>query len=172
MKIFSLLFLFVSLHTFSQNSEKICHKIAHVDVEYVLTVWGKVRNVDSIVYKEKLEYERQFEPTYKQYLEIEKSISSGLYEGVELDDKKLQYNQLSERVQEFSYNAKSRLVKRQQVLMKPLLEKVKLAINDIAFEGNYDYVLSSTSGDSSLVLFCKNDGNDVTDQLLLKLGIK
>ena len=171
MKVYFFLLSFYTLKVFSQNTNTSCHKIAHVDVEYALSVWAEVRNVDSIVYKEKLEYERQFEPTYKEYLVVEKALSSGMYQGVELEDKKLQYVQLSERVSEFSYNAKNRLIKRQSALMKPLLVKVKLAINDIAYEESYDYVLSSTSGEFSLVLFCKNEGDDITDQLLNKLGI-
>ena len=111
MRVYFFLFFFCALKVFSQNTNPICHKIAHVDVEYALSIWTEVRNVDSIVYKEKLEYERQFEPTYKEYLVIEKAVSSGQYEGVELEDKRLQYFQLSERVKEFSYNAKNRLVK-------------------------------------------------------------
>jgi outer membrane protein len=172
MKFLIFSFFCLSLTAFSQTSGRVCHKIAHVDVEYVLSVWEKVHNVDSIVYGEKLEYERQFEPTYKQYLEVEEAINSNKYEGIELEDKQLQYEQLQKRVQEFSYNAKRRLVNRQQELMKPLLERVKLSINDIAYEGDYDYIISSTSGDSSLVLFCKTDGDDVTEKLLMKLGIK
>ena len=99
-------------------------------------------------------------------------LSSGEYEGVELQDKQLQYDQLARRVQEFSYNAKKRLVERQQELMKPLLTRVRVAIDEIAYDGDYDYVLSSTTGDTSLILFCKNDGDDITDSLLRKLGIR
>ena len=172
MRLFSFFLLLVSLDAFSQNDPRICHKVAHVDVEYVLSSWQKVKTVDSIVYREKLEYETQFEPTYKQYLEVEAEISSGKYEGVELEDKELQFQQLQSRVEQFSYNAKRRLVLRQKELMKPLLDKVKIAINDIAYEGGYDYVLSSTSGDTSLVLFCKDEGDDVTGQLLKKLSIQ
>lgn len=172
MKAYSILFLFFSFGLFGQQSGRVCHKIAHVDVEYVLSIWKKVQDVDSIVYSEKIEYERQFEPVYKQYLALEESLTSGQFEGVELQDKQLQYDQLARRVQEFSYNAKRRLVTRQQELMKPLLTKVRVAIDEIAYDGDYDYVLSSTSGDASLILFCKNDGDDITDLLLRKLGIK
>ena len=172
MRVYSFLLLFFSFGIFAQQPERICHKVAHVDVEYVLSVWQKVRDVDSTVYREKMEYERQFEPTYQEYLDVEQAIASGNYGGVELDDKKLQYQQLARRVQEFSYNAKRRLLIRQQELMKPLLEKVKASINEIAYEGDYDYVLSSTTGETSLILFCKNDGDDITDLLLRKLGIR
>jgi outer membrane protein len=172
MRFFTFWLLLISFTGFSQAPTENCHRIAHVDVEYVLSVWQKVQDVDSTVYNEKFEYETQFEPVYKEYLQVEDEINSGVYKEGELEDKKLQFQQLQTRVQQFSYSAKKRLVDRQRELMKPLLEKVKMAINDIAYEGNYDYVLSSTSGDSSLVLFCKNGGNDVTDQLLTKLSIK
>ncbi len=172
MKNIVVLFLFFSGVSFAQNTTKVCHKIAHVDVEYVLSVWHKVKEVDSIVYGEKAEYERQFQSTYKEYLDLEELMSKKKYTEELYIEKEKELNQLKQKVQQFSFDVKNRLANRQNKLMKPLLAQVKLAIDQLAFEGDYDYVLSSTTGSTSLILFCKNSGDDITDQLLKKIGVK
>lgn len=172
MRTYTVLFLLLTNFFAGAQNEQICHKIAHVDVEYILASWDAVKEVDSIVYAEQYQYEKQFESTYNQYLKLEEAVNSGNFEGVVLEDKQLQFKQLGQRVQTFQYSVETALFERQQGLMKPLLDKVKGTINEVADEGGYDYVLSSTSGESSIVLFCRTERDDVTDQVLNKLGIK
>lgn len=170
MRVFLTSVLFVvALFSFAQE-DKVCHKIAHIDVEYIMSEWGKVRAVDSIIYSERNKLETQFRPTYNEYLLLEHELSAGKYEGIVLEDKKLQYEQLRSRVEQFTSSLRTSLLNKQQELMQPLLTELKDAINQVADEGQYDYVLSTTSGEGSVVLFCRNQGDEITLEVLKRLS--
>ncbi|MDB4835295.1 OmpH family outer membrane protein [Cyclobacteriaceae bacterium] len=162
------LFTVICLPLLSQEKE--CHRIAHVDIEYITSNWSKITEVDSIIYAERAQAESGFRPTYNEYLKLEQEISNGKYEGVVLTDKQFQLQQLRDRVEKFTYALKSSLLQRQQELMQPLLQELKTTINTIADEGEYDYVISTTANNSSVVLFCRNNGDEITFQVLRRLS--
>ena len=153
-----------------QGQEKVCHKIAHVDVEYIMGEWRKVVEVDSIIYSERNKLEAEFRPTYNNYLQLEKELAAGKYEGIVLEDKKLQYEQLRTRVETFSSSLRTSLIDSQQSLMRPLLAELKKTINEVADEGDYDYVISTTTGESSVVLFFRNQEDEITLEVLKRLS--
>lgn len=119
--------LFFNLVTFSQEDNKICHKVAHVDIEYIMSQWSKISKVDSIIYTERNKLESNFRPTYNEYLLLEKELLASKYVELELRDKELQFRQLKTRVDQFSYTLNKSLVKKQKQLMSPLLNELKSA---------------------------------------------
>ena len=150
--------------------EKVCHKIAHFDVEYIMSEWSKVVAVDSMIYSERNKLEAEFRPTYNDFLQLQKELAIGKYEGIILEDKQLQYEQLKARVESFSTSLRTSLIETQQDLMRPLLAELKATISDVADEGQYDYVISTTTGESSVVLFFRNQEDEVTLEVLKRLS--
>jgi len=159
----------VSIFNFFAQNNRACHRIAHVDVEYVLSEWKEVRKVDSIIFQEKLQAEQNFRPIYNEYQNLYQEVSDGKYTGVQLEDKLLKLDQLEDKVQNYNYELKQTLSAKQERMMKPLFDKLKVVIDDLAVEGDYDYVLSSVSGESSIVLFSKAEGDDLTRKVLEKI---
>ncbi len=168
-KVLSVLFLTISLLSFSQDG-KVCHKIAHIDVEYIMSEWVKVRAIDSTIYSERNQKESEFRPTYNQYLQLEQELAAGKYEGLILENKQLQYEQLRSRVEKFSSSLRTLLLNMQQEMMAPLLSELKATINLVADEGQYDYVISTTTEEGSVVLFCRNQGDEITMEVLRRLS--
>jgi outer membrane protein len=75
---------------------------------------------------------------------------------------------LSKRYQDLQTQAKQQVDGKSQELMKPLLDKTKAAINDVAKEKGYTYVFDTTATG----ILVMPPGDDLLPAVKLKLGIK
>ncbi len=75
---------------------------------------------------------------------------------------------LEKRITEFQQTAEADLQKKEQELLQPIIDKAKTAINDVAKEGNYTYVLDSSVG----VVLYSVEGDDILAKVKKKLGIE
>jgi outer membrane protein len=59
------------------------------------------------------------------------------------------------------------------VLVDPLLDKIQKAIDAVAEEHAYTYILSTAAqyGGSSVILFAKNKNENISDLVLKKMGV-
>ena len=71
------------------------------------------------------------------------------------------------RIQEHSAKARQDLQKKENDLLKPILEKVRTAIQKVAREKGYDYVLDSTTGTGVLLA----DGYNLMPDVKKELGM-
>lgn len=74
---------------------------------------------------------------------------------------------LEKRITEFQQTAEEDLQKKEQDLLQPIIDKAKTAINDVAKENGYTYILDSSVG---VVLFSV-ESDDILPAVKKKLGI-
>lgn len=72
------------------------------------------------------------------------------------------------KIQEFQQNAVQQMQKKEQELLKPVFEKARTTIQNVAREKGYDYVLDSTTGTGVLLA----DGYDLMPAVKKALGIQ
>lgn len=72
------------------------------------------------------------------------------------------------RIQNFQQDAQDAMQKRQQELLTPIINKVKKAIEEVAKEKGYNYVLDSSSG----VLLFSQPSDDLMPFVKRKLNLK
>ena len=82
--------------------------------------------------------------------------------------KQREIQDMGARIQEFQENAQKQLQQREQDLLKPIIDRAKKAIEDVAREGGYTYILDSGT---ATVLFSQ-DSDDIMPQVKKKLGLK
>jgi outer membrane protein len=75
---------------------------------------------------------------------------------------------LEKRIGEFQQTAEADLQKKEQELLQPIIDKAKTAINDVAKENNYTYILDSSVG----VVLYSIEGDDILPAVKKKLGIQ
>lgn len=75
---------------------------------------------------------------------------------------------LEKRIGEFQQTAEADLQKKEQTLLQPIIDKAKTAINDVAKEDGYTYVLDSSVG----VVLYSVEGDDLLPKVKTKLGIQ
>ena len=75
---------------------------------------------------------------------------------------------LEKRIGEFQQTAEADLQKKEQELLQPIIDKAKTAINDVAKEGSYTYILDSSVG----VVLYSVEGDDILPAVKKKLGVE
>lgn len=75
---------------------------------------------------------------------------------------------MGSRIEEFQQNAQRQLQERQEQLLKPIVDRAKKAIEDVAKEGGYTYIFDSGMG----TLLYQQDSDDILPMVKKKLGLK
>jgi outer membrane protein len=74
---------------------------------------------------------------------------------------------LEKRITEFQQTAEADLQKKEEELLQPVIDKAKEAINTVAKEGAYTYILDSSVG----VVLYSVEGDDILPAVKKKLGL-
>src|SRR5690606_7110220 len=83
------------------------------------------------------------------------------------DNKIKEITDLEKRITEFQKTAQADLQKKEEKLLQPIIDKAKQAIDDVAKENNYTYILDSSLG----VVLYSVDSDDILPLVKKKLGI-
>lgn len=104
----------------------------------------------------------EMEKRYNDYMENQ----SGWTELIR-QTKQREIQDMGARIQEFQENAQKQLQQREADLLKPIIDRAKKAIEDVAREGGYTYILDS--GTASVLY--SQDSDDIMPQVKKKLGL-
>jgi outer membrane protein len=167
-KFFAVVVLIVgcSSLSFSQNPVK----IGYIDFN---TLLAAMPGVDSVkiklqVYQKQLtdqmdKMKAEFESKYGDYQAQASSMSDLIKQ-----TKEKELSDLQGRIDAFQQKASQDLQSKQQELVAPFIEKAKKAINDVAKENKFTYVLNAIED----VVVYKDETNDVMALVKKKLGIQ
>ena len=154
-----------SLQSFAQTQ-----KFGHIDSQKLLTQMPQRDSASKVLEKEYKEMESilqemqvEFNKKYQTYLEKQDSLSVMAKKA-----KEEELQQLQERVQNYQTTAQQDIQKREGELMKPIMDKAKKAIEEVAKEGGFLYVFDVSGG---LLLYYSDKSVDIMSLVKKKLGI-
>ncbi|MBQ3579399.1 MAG: OmpH family outer membrane protein [Bacteroidales bacterium] len=81
--------------------------------------------------------------------------------------KERELQDMGARIQEFQENAEKKLQDRQQEVLKPIIDRAKKAIEDVAKENGYTYIFDTSVG----ALLYQQDSEDILPLVKKKLGL-
>ena len=82
--------------------------------------------------------------------------------------KQREIQDMAARIEEFQKNAQESLQNREQELLKPIIDRAKQAIEDVAKEGGYTYILDA----GTAAILYSQDSDDIMPLVKKKLGLK
>ena len=82
--------------------------------------------------------------------------------------KQREIQDMAARIEEFQQNAQKQLQEREQELLKPVIDRAKQAIEDVAREGGYTYILDA----GTAAILYDVGGDDIMPLVKKKLGLK
>ncbi|MCX7877934.1 MAG: OmpH family outer membrane protein [Ignavibacteria bacterium] len=165
MKFVLFLFLFFSSFLYSQQ------KIGYVDSRVIMENFQDARdaqtNLDNLVTKWKGELQMMNDSliNLKEDFERKKLI---LTENIR-KQKEDEIKSLEKRIADFrqeKFGENGEYFRKQNELMKPVQDRIFKAIQDVAREGNYDFVIDRST---QLLLLYMNDKYDLTQKVIKKL---
>ena len=131
-------------------------KIAHVSLDSLIMIMPETKLATDATqnYKKGIEQEiitmqTEFEAKYKDYMEKKPTMSQPVMQNKEQD-----LQQLQQRIEAFKQQANQDIQMKYGELTSPILEKAKKAIDAVAKESGYKYVLD-TSPNNGSVLYCE-----------------
>ncbi|MBT3442414.1 MAG: OmpH family outer membrane protein [Flavobacteriaceae bacterium] len=167
MKIFktlstTILFLF-ALTTMTAQS-----KIAHIDSQTLISQMPEVKEAQAQLEKLQKTYATEIDASMKEYQTKLQTYSADAQNQTEVTNQARQKELagMEQNIQQYQQTASQDVQKKQADLLKPLIDKAKEAIQKIAKEQGFDYVIDATQG-GSLILA---NGKDLMEEVKKELG--
>ncbi len=164
---FTKIFTLIALITIASVSY--AQKLGHVNSSDILSVMPeKVQaEKDFAAYQAQLEDQLQkmsaeLKTKYSDYQTNSPNMSEPIKKA-----KENEIRDMESRIQEFRSGAEEDLAKKESDLLEPIITKVKVAIEEVAKEGQYTYIFDSSAG---LLLYSK-ESEDIMSKVKKKLGL-
>ena len=169
-KLFSVLFLGVSLFMFTGVAYAQM-KIAYVNSAEILEAMPestKVRSDLESYYGELQTLLQNMVTEYSNKVQDYEANQASMSNLVK-QSKEKEIVDMENRIQQFRANADEELAKKQEELLKPVLDKVQNAINAVGKEKGYTYIIDNAAG---TLVYLGPDAIDASKDVKAKLGIK
>ena len=153
----------LSMISFSQAALK----IGHVDIAEILAVLPARDSAAAIIDKETKEMQSTYDEMTTVYNKMLDDYEKGQSTFTEIVKKNKETELLDKekRLQEFEQNASTNLQKRNSDLIQPILNKILRAIDKVAAENGFTYVLDVSKGS---VVYTSKDSQNI-NSLVLKV---
>ncbi|MFN0200578.1 MAG: OmpH family outer membrane protein [Bacteroidia bacterium] len=151
-------------------------KIGYCNIQVVLAYMPEVMQMEQELntFRQKCAESLQTKEKYAQdkYAETMEAIEKGLLSKEEIAGREQEIMKLQKEIQDYAQKCEADMGAKQQTMMKPVTEKLKQTVDGIAKEKGYTHVLNSMdAGGTSIILFAP-EGDDITQIVMDKLGIK
>jgi outer membrane protein len=147
----------------------LAQKIAHVNLDSLITIMPESKTAQQAVqdYAKQLEgqvtaMQTELQTKYEAYQKDAPNLAP-----IVKDSREKELNDLNQRIQDFQQQAQADYQKKSAELSKPVYEKAKKAIDVVAKENGYKYVLDTSTG---LVIY-NEPADDIIGLVVKKLGI-
>jgi outer membrane protein len=151
--------------SFTANAQK----IAHINLDSLISVMPETKVATQSVqdYAKQLEtqvtaMQTELQTKYEDYQAKQKDMPE-----LVRASKEKELNDLNQRIQDFQQQAQQDYQKKSAELSKPVYEKAKKAIDQVAKENGFKYVLDTSTG---MVIY-NEPADDVFNLVVKKLGI-
>lgn len=168
--LFTALVLFASLSIQAQTSVK----IGWTNIDHILQNLPDSKEIQTKLTTERAQYEKLYneklQEAQKMFEDYQKNAAT-MSAVIKADKEKTLQNKQTE-LQELQQNSETALQTKQQELLTPVMNKIQKAIDDVAKENGYTYVLNSDAGyGTTPVLLVAPDTDNISNLVFKKLGV-
>ncbi len=111
--------------------------------------------------------QQMLESLQGKYASLQKRVDDGLISQVDAQKEAEALAKEEQTLMKFEQDMVNQLTTKREELIKPILDKVQGAIDDVAAQNGYQYIFDTSSG---VLLYAKPE-DDITDRVKAKLGI-
>jgi len=145
-------------------------KLAHVNSQELMKIMPGVDTAQKAIQDFAGHLEDELKAMYaefeKKYADYERD--GALMPQITRNAKEKELQDLQARIRKFEQDAQDVLQEKQEELLKPIIDRAKKAIEDVAKENGYNYVFDSGTG----TLLYSDESDDIMGLVKKKLGIK
>ncbi len=146
-------------------------KIGHINSAELLSAMPAAKSAE----KQLENYTKQLDNQYQsmlnnvqgEYQSVQKQVQEGLLTPQQIAEKEKFFLAEQEKIAKFEVEAQQKVAKKREELLNPILQRAERAIQDVARENGYTYILDTSLG---AVLHAAST-DDVTSKVKAKLGM-
>jgi outer membrane protein len=165
-----LIALMTADHIYAQTPSE--QKIGHADWEYIFShlpefkaIENELKSYESQLQNQSKAKVQEFNTKYKAYQELPANTPEAIRK-----DKESELAYLQENIQRFQQDAQTSIQKKQNDLIAPVFTKVGNAIEEVAKENGFSYILNPRTLDGGDVLLFTDEKYNISELVLKKLG--
>jgi outer membrane protein len=165
-----LIALMTADHIYAQTPPE--QKIGHADWEFIFSHLPEFKAIENELksYEAQLQNQakakvQELNVKYKAYQELPANTPEAIRK-----DKESELTYLQENAQRFEQDARTSLQKKQNDLIAPVFAKVGKAIEDVARENGFSYILNPRMIEGGDVLLFTDEKYNISELVLTKLG--
>jgi len=169
--LFILLFGFAASAAQAQTTPT--QKIGYADWDYIFGQLPDYKQIDNELKTHGTQLENQLKAKYTEYqakLNAYNGMPATTPEAIK-KDKEGELAQLQESIQKFQQDAQTSIQKKQSDLMVPVFSKVGKAIEAVAKENGFTFIINAQVSGGLDVLLYSDEKYNISDLVLKKLGI-
>ena len=160
--------LFVGYASLAQTQ-----KIGYADWEYIFSQMPEYKQVTTQLETHNQQLTKQYEAKAQ---EFQTKLNNYQQNGATMVDAvrrstETELGRLQQELQEFEADAQNSIVEKQNQLMQPVFTKVGNAINAVAKENEYTFILSPATLQGADIILYADEQYDISDLVLQKMGI-
>jgi len=154
----------------SVSAQKKASKIGTIDSQALLEMMPEYDSIQKVYERE---YTQMQQTGQQMYADLQRLQQDYVAKQDSMTDfmksmKKQEIEDLSNRIQTFEQSAQGQLQGLIQKLQKPIIDKIKKAIEDVAKENGYTHIIDSATG--ALLYF--DEASDIMPLVKAKLNVK
>ncbi len=153
----------------------LAQKIGYTNVELIMSGWSEINNMEKSLseLEESLrpritQLEEQYQLRVEEYSMLMKSKQMSEQQEISM---RSEIMNLKGNIDDAREKAEARLNQKRSELMTPLQEKLQKAIDEVAQEGDYTYILNNAMGAGIPTILYGMESHDVTLDIAKRLGI-
>ena len=148
-------------------------KIGYADWEYIFSQMPEAKQIDAELKTHGEQLQAQLKAKYGEYEAKLKTYQAGAATMLDAvrKDKEAELTQLQENIQKFQQDAQTSLQKKQNDLLAPVYSKVGKAIEEVAKEQGFSFIIAPQVVGGGDILMYSDDKYDISAMVLKKLGI-
>lgn len=157
---------------FTANAQT-TQKIGYAESDYILSQLPEFKRIESELKTHGSQLENQMKAKYDDYqtkLKALQGMPATTPEAI-LADKQRELAALQENIQKFQQDAQSSFQKKQADLMDPIYKKIGKAIEEVAKENGYTFIINPQVANGGDILLYSDDKFNISDMVLKKLGV-
>lgn len=168
----SIIFSVVAFSAVAQ-AQPAAQKIGYADWDYIFSQMPEFKQIDSELKAHRTQLESQMEAKQKDFqakYEAFTKLPATTPDAIRAD-KQRELEALNESLQKFSQDAQTSLTNKQSALMDPIFNKVGKAIEEVAKEQGFSFIINPQLLQGGDILLYSDEKFNISDSVLKKLGI-
>ena len=162
----------MGLLAFVSHAQTAAVKVGYADVDYIFSQMPEQKQIDTELKSLQTQLKNQIDAKYQEYQKKLADYQANLNTMIDAvrANTERELVQMQQNIEKLQQDAQTTVQAKQTQLMDPVFKKVGKAIDDVAKENGFTFILSQQIGGLDVVLY-GDEKMDISDLVLKKLGV-